>query len=186
MTFRELFQHRVLTLSNLLSLSRIFLLIPLWHLLWTERSPHYYRNETLAIVALMIATDFLDGWLARRLGQETPLGQYLDPVADKIVIIGGLILLYLKRGYPAGILIFILLREIYGTFFGMFLLTKRNVLGKPSYWGKTGVFFISVSGICYLLDWEYSAYTNIPVIFTLTGGIIAYGMRYAKTIFSRE
>lgn len=138
--------------------------------------------EALAIALVMVATDFFDGRLARAMGQESALGQYLDPIADKVAALGGLYLLYLKRDYPGWILLYIFLREVYGSFFGMFLLLRRNTMAKPNYWGKAGVFFIAVSGIAYLVAWEYRKWTDIPVVFCLTGGIIAYWIRYYKTI----
>lgn len=184
MTLRDLFHHRVFTFSNFLSFSRIILLVPLWYLLWGEQYKHEHRYETLAIGLVMIATDFFDGFLARKLGQETPLGQYLDPIADKIAILGGLYLLYLKRNYPLWILLFIFLREIFGSFFGMYLLTRHNILGKPNYWGKAGVFFISLSAIWYLMEYPMPWISDIPVIILLIGGIITYSNRYVRTIFN--
>ncbi|MCB1148364.1 MAG: CDP-alcohol phosphatidyltransferase family protein, partial [Leptospiraceae bacterium] len=47
------------------------------------------NKYSIGILMFMILTDYLDGLLARKLGQETPLGQYLDPVADKFAIVGG-------------------------------------------------------------------------------------------------
>ncbi|MDH4201206.1 MAG: CDP-alcohol phosphatidyltransferase family protein [Spirochaetia bacterium] len=184
MTLRELFSHRVFTIPNILSFSRIVLLIPVWFLIWTEQYINQYSFETISIIIMMVATDYFDGYLARKLGQQTPLGQYLDPIADKITILGGMTLLYLKRGYPFWLFMYIVLREIYGAFFGYFLLTRRNILGKPNYWGKAGVFFISVSGVCYLLDIHDKWISDIPVMIALTGGLIAYSTRYIHTVFS--
>lgn len=183
MTIRDLFSHRVFTISNFLSFSRILLLIPLGYLLLNEEYVNEYRYETLIIALAMIATDFFDGYLARKLGQESALGQYLDPVADKITILVGLYLIYLKRDYPLFMFIYILLREVYGSFFGIFLLLRRDTLGKPSLWGKFGVFFISISSLWYLMDFPYKWLSDIPVLISLTGGLIAYSFRYARTIF---
>jgi len=183
MTIRDLFRHRVFTISNFLTFSRILLLFPLWYLVVNETYVDQYRYETLIIALVMIATDFFDGVLARKLGQESPLGQYLDPVADKITILGGLYLMYLERSYPLYMFLFILFREIYGTFFGLFLMLKRDTLGKPSLWGKFGVFFIAISALWYLMDLPYKWWSNIPVVVSITGGLVAYSMRYARTIF---
>ncbi|MFX7242983.1 CDP-alcohol phosphatidyltransferase family protein, partial [Acinetobacter baumannii] len=46
-----------------------------------------------AVFALAAATDWLDGYLARRLGQSTPFGAFLDPVADKLMVAVALVLL---------------------------------------------------------------------------------------------
>ena len=182
MKIKELFiTHRVFTISNFLSILRIILIIPLSWFILSDNGDYEYH--ALILIVIMVASDYLDGYLARKLGQETPLGQYLDPVADKVAILVGLYLLYAKKGYPLAILLFIFLREIVGTFYGMFLLTKRNLLGKPNYWGKTGVFAIAISGIWYLMGWPYKEWTNLPVLFLLTGGVISYFIRYRRTVW---
>ena len=60
------------------------------------------RHLALGIFAVMALTDFLDGYLARRLNQVSKLGTFLDPIADKILISGSLILLTFPRFAPAG------------------------------------------------------------------------------------
>jgi len=184
MTIRDLFTHRVFTVANLLTFSRIILLFPLWYFIMNEEKSSYYQNISMGIAITMIATDFFDGYLARKLGQESALGQYLDPVADKVTILAGIYMLYLKKDYPLWLFLFIVFREVYGSFFGAFLLLKRNTLGKPSLWGKAGVFFISISALWYLGEWPYQWIADIPVVVTLTGGLISYSMRYSKTIFN--
>ncbi len=183
MTFRELFQYRVLTISNFLSLSRVIAIPLLWH--YTEKSltQSVYIYYALGVAFYMVLSDFLDGFLARLLGQETPLGQYLDPLADKLGVISTLFLLYLNKGLPLWFVIFILIREIAGLFFGSFLLFRRNLLGKPNYWGKFGVFFISISFLFYLLDWQYKKCSLYFVVFIFSGGMIKYTSTYWKTVF---
>ncbi len=182
MKLKELFTARIFTISNFLSLLRVFLLIPLAYLMINEPPGDIQNFEALAIALVMVSTDFFDGWLARALGQESALGQYLDPIADKIAVLVSLFLLYIKRDYPGWLLLYIFLREVYGSFFGMFLLIRRNTLGKPNYWGKAGVFFIAISAIAYLMEWPYRKWTNVPVVLSLTGGIIVYWNRYYLTI----
>ena len=88
----------MMTLPNLITLSRIFL-IPLFVGLFYLQ-PNYLDGEPLswinnsivAIYILISATDFIDGFLARRLNQESALGAFLDPVADKLMVCTALIL----------------------------------------------------------------------------------------------
>lgn len=51
------------------------------------------RQLCAAVFALAAVTDWLDGWLARRWGQTSPLGAFLDPVADKLMVAVALVLL---------------------------------------------------------------------------------------------
>lgn len=182
MTVKELFTYRVLTISNVLSFSRILGIPALWYILAHTHDLPTMRLYTALTLAFMTLTDYLDGFLARKLGQETPLGQYLDPIADKIVIIAGLYLLVSYRDYPLWVAIIVSIREVIGTVGGGFLLIKRNVLGKPNYWGKIGVGLISVSGLFYLFNWPYREYTIAPLLFVFVGGIFAYTKTYGRTI----
>lgn len=185
MTVKELFTYRIFTFSNILSLSRIFLIPFLFYYIAYDHPPENIKLYPAIIVAIMVLTDYLDGYLARKLGQETPLGQYLDPVADKLVILSGLFLLYLYRDFPLWLVLFITAREVAGTIGGGYLLIKRNVLGKPNYWGKVGVGTIALAGFFYLLRWPYKEYTLIPVMIVFTGGIAAYAKTYWRTLFKK-
>jgi len=82
---------KILNIPNLLSLSRI-LSVPVFILLMLEPSP--IRALTAGIVfSLASATDWLDGYLARKWGQVTKVGKLLDPIADKILIMSALVIL---------------------------------------------------------------------------------------------
>lgn len=79
------------SLPNLLTLLRI-LLIPVFIIIFYL--PFEWSHMTAAcIFALASFTDWLDGYLARRLGQTSPFGAFLDPVADKLLVATSLLLL---------------------------------------------------------------------------------------------
>jgi cardiolipin synthase (CMP-forming) len=86
---------------NLVTLSRI-VLIPLiigLYYLPEEWLSYHGKNIAATVVFILAAlTDWLDGYLARRLNQTSAFGAFLDPVADKLIVVGALIaLLYLNR-----------------------------------------------------------------------------------------
>jgi len=74
----------VLSLPNLLTLSRIFV-IPLVVATFYVDSPEA-RWTALVLFALAAVSDFFDGWLARRWNQVSALGRFLDPIADKLLV----------------------------------------------------------------------------------------------------
>jgi CDP-diacylglycerol--glycerol-3-phosphate 3-phosphatidyltransferase len=81
-----------MNLPNMLTLSRI-LMIPLMvfcFYYWPADNAHYIAAWVFMIASL---TDFADGYLARKLNQSTPLGAFLDPVADKLSVVIALTLL---------------------------------------------------------------------------------------------
>ena len=89
----------MMTLPNLITLSRICLIpifVGLFYLQpnYLDGEPlSWINNSIIAIYIVISATDFIDGFLARRLNQETVLGAFLDPVADKLMVCTALILL---------------------------------------------------------------------------------------------
>ena len=102
-------------LPNLLTWQRI-LAIPLLVCVylvpfdaWGERSRNLVATSLFILASI---TDWLDGWLARRLGQQTELGAFLDPVADKLLVCVALVMLLDLGRINAGIAIIIIGREI--------------------------------------------------------------------------
>ena len=100
-------------IPNLLTIGRI-LIVPFFVLAFYL--PGFYGDLTALILFIIASfTDFLDGMLARLLGQESKLGELLDPIADKIIVATALILLVMDgtiRNYEVIAAIIILTREI--------------------------------------------------------------------------
>ena len=90
-----------ITLSRLAGVF-IFILLVTYHTLELKqgRADSAFRDWALGLFVLVAATDFLDGWLARRRGEVTPLGAFLDPVADKLLVVSSLIM-FTKPSLPA-------------------------------------------------------------------------------------
>ena len=99
---------RVFTLPNLLSGLRLAG-VPLF--LWLVLGP---EEDAWALVVLMVSgvTDFLDGWLARKLNQQSALGQILDPVADRLYILAVVVGLALRDIIPWWLAVSLPLRDL--------------------------------------------------------------------------
>jgi len=85
----------MLTLPNLLTLSRIFAVPLLVFLLW-KPAPYDYLI-TFVLYCIVGITDYFDGYLARAQGRISRLGQFLDPIADKIMVGAVLVMLMASR-----------------------------------------------------------------------------------------
>jgi cardiolipin synthase (CMP-forming) len=100
-------------IPNILTIGRI-ILVPFFVLAFYL--PGFYGDLTaFTIFVIASFTDFLDGMLARMLGEESKLGELLDPIADKIIVATALILLVMDgtiRHYEVIAAIIILTREI--------------------------------------------------------------------------
>ncbi|MDA8569435.1 CDP-diacylglycerol--glycerol-3-phosphate 3-phosphatidyltransferase [Candidatus Pelagibacter sp.] len=100
-------------IPNILTIGRI-ILVPFFVVAFYL--PGFYGDLTaFALFVIASFTDFLDGMLARMLGEESKLGELLDPIADKIIVATALILLVMDgtiRHYEVIAAIIILTREI--------------------------------------------------------------------------
>ena len=80
-----------MNLPNIITLARI-LLVPVFVVIYLWPGDGTYLIAA-TLFALAAATDWLDGYLARRLNQTTPFGAFLDPVADKLIVVSALTVL---------------------------------------------------------------------------------------------
>ena len=101
-----------LNLANTITIARI-LLIPVFLVLLLSGIPEPYGDILAAAVFILAAaTDKLDGYVARRSKQVTTLGQFLDPLADKLLIAAALIALVAQDRVAAWVAMVIIGREI--------------------------------------------------------------------------
>lgn len=198
MQIREVFEERWFNISNLLSLLRIALLLPFYHFSSLYAESHHAKHliPLLIAVALIAATDFLDGLLARLLKQKTTLGHYLDPLSDKIIIAGCLAILTVYFNFPAWIFSLYIIREALTTFTSIFIYLKQGIKIHPNRWGKAGMALATLLLLCWLLqpyleqqlgNGHWLLYTEI-LAYVWLGAILIAGFislyTYRRVIFS--
>jgi cardiolipin synthase (CMP-forming) len=129
---------RVLTVPNLISLVRL-LGVPLFlYLLLVARA------DVAAVVVLAVGgtTDWVDGFIARRLGQVSRLGELLDPMADRLYILATLVAFTARDVVPWQFAAALLAREL--LLLGALVVLRRYGYGPPQvhYLGKTATFIL--------------------------------------------
>jgi cardiolipin synthase len=139
-----------MTLANLLTLGRIAL-VPVFIVLLAGGTPRG-AAQALGVFALAAATDVVDGVVARRLDQRTRLGAFLDPVADKLLLLAGYVMLWRLAVVPGWLIGLVLLREVLissGTLWAV----KAGVTGagEPTRLGKHSTFLQVITLILALL-----------------------------------
>ncbi len=122
-----------LNLPNALTVARI-LLAPLIVALLLRESPRRNRMAAAAVAAAA-ATDYLDGFVARKQGKETRLGQFLDPLADKICISTAFVMLARRGRLPVWVPVVIMGREAFITLFRVYVGARGGSV-PASIWGK--------------------------------------------------
>lgn len=134
-------------LPNILTLLRIGS-VPF--LIWAVATGRPVLAAGLFIGASL--TDGLDGFLARTLRQQTELGAFIDPVADKLLTLSALIALTLERRLPGWLLGVVLVRDG-GIVVASLILRKSGkiVPSRPTWLGKSATFFLFVTmGLAFL------------------------------------
>ncbi|MFT3871903.1 MAG: CDP-alcohol phosphatidyltransferase family protein [Nocardioides sp.] len=127
---------RVWTVPNTLSMARL-LGVPLF--LWLVLGPEA-DGWALALLALSGVTDFLDGYLARKLDQRSALGEVLDPVADRLYILAVVIGLALRDIIPWWLAIILPLRDLLLWVLVPFLRTRGYSALPVHFLGKAATF----------------------------------------------
>ena len=137
-------QDRIITLANLISISRIFFAIPLVILLNSHTKGNDLAEfKILCIILLIVLSDFLDGFFARKANEITNFGKLIDPVADKICMM--VVLTFLIFKFKAPFLIFFLLlslRDVYLIIIGVYLLQVQDEVFQSNIMGK---WFLGIS-----------------------------------------
>lgn len=131
----------ILTLPNLVSLLRILLIPPFVYLI-------VHRSTTgagIILFAFVMATDWIDGTIARRTHSVSDLGRVLDPVADRLAIAAGIIALVVRDAFPLWAALLILLRDAALLVGGAILLTGRRVRIDVRFIGKVATFSLMLA-----------------------------------------
>src|SRR4029453_11997035 len=130
------FARQVLTLPNLITLARLACLpLFLWLLFGKED-----RAAAAALLALLGITDWVDGYVARHLGQVSELGKVLDPVADRLLFLVGAGGILIDGSVPAWFAVIVLVREtlVGGATLVLAALGARRI--DVTWFGKAGTF----------------------------------------------
>lgn len=146
------------SLPNLITLGRI-LALPLFLALL------YFTPPVWAAVCflLLALTDAVDGILARALGEVTDLGKFLDPLADKVIVISALIALVELRNIPALPVILIVARDL--------IVSVGRTTG-ASLWGKIKTVVQVVAVLMLIMNWPFSLMVLwFAVFLTLISGV---------------
>ncbi|MBI2138305.1 CDP-diacylglycerol--glycerol-3-phosphate 3-phosphatidyltransferase [Candidatus Woesearchaeota archaeon] len=191
-----------ITLPNKITLLRV-LLIPIFAWLFFSGIA-YQEFWAAAVFIILLSSDFLDGYLARKRNQETDFGRIMDPIADKMVIVAALLLL-VDKGIPLWMALAIIVRETILTAVRLILLSRHIVvpagplgkaktpfqsigivmvlLGIPGSWWVMlfATFLTLISGISYLYQIRKKTYNdivNVPNLITLARFLLIIPFSY--------
>ena len=134
-------EDRVLTVPNLLSVGRLLCLpLFLWLLFGREN-----RWAAAVLLAVLGASDCLDGYIARRFDQVSKLGKVLDPTADRILITVGVVAILVDGSAPLWVGVLAIVREVAVFAGAMVLLLRRARRVDVQVVGKAATFALMVA-----------------------------------------
>ena len=176
----------ILTVPNLISIARLGC-IPwfMWLLFGVED-----RMWAALLLGGLGATDWVDGWAARRLGQVSELGKILDPTADRLLLLVAVPCLLVDGTIPRWFALTVLVREVLvgAATLALAALGARRI--DVSWWGKTGTFALLWAVPCFLAGESRvpvdEAFTVMAWVFGLPGLAIAWWAAFAYLPVARR
>ncbi len=141
---------RFWTVSNMLSLSRVFLSVPFVLVMLLDVPGA--RWWALAILVVGALTDNLDGLLARRRNEISEWGKILDPLGDKVGIAAVAVALYFKNLLPGWFFVLLLVRDLLIFAGGMYIRSVRGVVLPSNTAGKWAVGVVAATLLLLLLE----------------------------------
>ena len=145
-------KNAIWNIPNILTMVRIFLIPVMAVLLLSPTQDAGFWAA--AVFAVASVTDWLDGYLARRMGIVTIFGKFLDPIADKLIVMAALIMILPFNRVPAWMVLVILGREIIIT--GLRgIASSEGIIISASDLGKFKTIFQIVAILGLLLHYDY-------------------------------
>jgi CDP-diacylglycerol---glycerol-3-phosphate 3-phosphatidyltransferase len=145
-----------LNLPNSITLLRILFIPLLVFLLLSTSLPH---NSQIAVVVFVCVavSDWFDGYLARKLKQETTLGKFLDPLADKILVITALICLVELKAVSSIPVMIIVVRDFAVTALRLAAASTGRIIAADRL-GKYKAFVLDVAAAMLIINLPYSVW----------------------------
>lgn len=179
-------KDEILTISNLVSLFRLFLVIPTIYLLSRMGEHEEFRVYIIILFFIAYLSDLLDGFLARKFNKITEFGKIIDPLADKVFVIGIILQLYVSEEITSFYFWVILSRDVLILIGGIIVsktigkVLPSNLLGK-----------ITVASIAFFLLAVIIGAKEIPLLYFILqyvsiilsfASVLGYGLRAYETI----
>lgn len=137
------------------------------------------KAQAFGLILLSVATDWVDGWVARRFGQITDLGKILDPLGDKLST--GALSLYLAwvGKLPWWIAGVVMGKDLAILFAGLTLLGRRHNIPVSDIWGKIAVMTSGALLVSCAMDWKWFVEPLIVLtLITVAISIVSYSRKY--------
>ena len=152
--------------ANKLTLLRV-ILIPVYLIIWHL---DFAYNNIVALIIFILAsvTDFIDGYVARHYNQVTDFGKFMDPLADKVLVLTSMICFCSMGRFPAWALVIVMAREFAVSGLRMVAVDNGRVIAAG--WSGKVTTFATMVCLCimHLPVWEWLMWVCVIVIAVTT------------------
>jgi cardiolipin synthase len=170
----------LITLFRLLLLPVVVVLVDKGHAPWT----------IAVILAIMSVTDFLDGFVARRLGAVTTFGKVFDPTSDRVIVIVLGLVFTLHHVLPLDVAIPLLVREVVVSGLVSYLALRHRHRVDVVFIGKAGTFAVLVALPLLVFHLGRGSFDHdlylMGLLFAVAGTLVLYGagVTYVRTFLA--
>lgn len=175
---------KIWTISNMLSMSRIVLMIPAGFFLYTPMK--FHREIAVLIILIAIITDALDGFFARKFNEISDLGKIIDPLADKIGVGIVVVMLTIFGDIPVWFTVIVLARDGIIFLAGLYIKKKTAIILPSLLSGKIAVSFLAFTLVLAVLKYNFfQQLYEILIWVTITillYSFVTYAIRFFSTL----
>ena len=178
--------NRIVTVPNAITLFRVACLpVFIWMLFGLGN-----RAGAAILLGALGATDWVDGWVARRFNQTSAVGEIIDPVADRLLFFVGIIAIAIDGSAPLALCVLVLAREAAVSAATLVLAAMGAQRISVTWIGKTGAFVLMFAFPLFLMSnadvadtqwWELAAW-----VCGISGTVIAYVSALGYIPLARE
>ena len=166
-----------MTLASKITLIRVAF-IPVFMVLMylSGGQPGLYMWISLAVFIVASLTDYVDGYIARKYGQVSDFGKFLDPLADKLLVIAAMTMFCQWNLFPAWALMIVLTREFAVTGLRLIAVGKGKVIAAG--WSGKVKTASTMIGLCVMMSFPTVMLLNWIVIGVIVVTTVYSGVEY--------
>ncbi len=177
--YRAIPPHQIVTTSNLISILRAFLTLPIIYYLERGRG-----HVAFIFIVIAIVSDILDGWLARISHAITEIGKVLDPFADGVVILSVTLYLLMDNRVPGYYFGLLAIRYFLIAILGIFLLNNYGISPQSNKLGKISIVFTAATVLSFVYQ-DKIGNIVIPLMWVSILFLIISGIWYIYTFLNQ-
>lgn len=165
-----------MTTASKITLVRVVLIPVFMLLLYLSKGAEALKWAALAVFIIASLTDMVDGKIARKYNQVSDFGKFLDPLADKLLVISAMCIFCEWGMFPAWALMIVLAREFAVTGLRLIAVGGGRVIAA----GMSGKIktFATMVGLCFMIVFRDWAWLNWLVLIVIVGTTLYSGVEY--------